>query len=369
MTSSWPKDAPSGTIGVEEEFFLVDPASGAPTPIVEGVLAGGTAGTREFVQELVEGCTDVCTSADDVLGELVQLRAELGTAAARHGSSIAGVGAHAFARPEDLLLTETARYREMSDSLPWTWREATTCGMHVHIGVHDPDVAIQVCDRLRSYLPVLLAMSVNSPLWRGQRTGLASIRTVLRRLQPRTGLPPRHGSWARYVQRMDALAAAGVPDGSWTWWGVRPHPTHGTVELRVFDTQSDVRNAHALASLAAALVAHLQRTDADPFTVADETLLEENWWNAMRGGVAGRHLMDGDNGYRTQLLGDSAFELLDLLDDQLADDVVARLRTLALCPEADRQLADFEEGGCRRAMRAAAQRTMESCVAAFPTVG
>ncbi|MCW2955747.1 MAG: glutamate--cysteine ligase [Thermoleophilia bacterium] len=374
MSSEWPNDCRDGTIGVEEEFLLVDPSNGEPMPHIEAVIAGSTGRlTREFVQELVESSTPVCSSSDMLLDAMIDLRGGLAADAARSGSTIAGVGVHAFAAPENLTLTDTDRYREMSGTLPWTWREATTCGMHVHVGVSDADRAIEVCDRLRSYLPVLLAMSVNSPLWRGNKTGMRSVRTALRRLQPRTGMPPRLGSWAAFTQRMRAFAQAGVPDGSWIWWGVRPHATFGTVEVRVFDTQSDVRNAHALAAATAALVEHiLDTTEADdPFTVYDDELLAESWYNAMRDGTGGTHVMGTHDDLRTQLLGESALDLAELLEPRLGDDVTGRLRVLALWPEANMQVRDFEHVGVAGAMRAAALRTT-ACVtsvhSARPTV-
>lgn len=372
MAGAWPLDATNGTMGVEEEFLLVDPTSGEPMPHIETVMAATTGRvTREFVQELVESSTPVCSSRATLLEEMVALRAGLARDAAHGGSVIAGVGAHAFTAPEDLTLTETARYREMSGMMPWTWREATTCGMHVHVGVANRDRAIEVCDRLRPYLPVLLALSVNSPLWRGVETGMRSVRTALRRLQPRTGMPPRHGSWAAFEQRMDSLAQAGVPDGSWIWWGVRPHATFGTVEVRVFDTQSDVRNAYALAAMTSALVEHLLETaeEDDLFSVYDEELLAESWYNAMRDGTDGIHVMGPAGALRTQRLGESALDLAELLEPRLDEDVVGRLRVLALWPEANMQLHDFERGGARGAMRAAAQRTTASCIAAFGDQG
>ncbi|MCW2922295.1 MAG: Enzymatic protein of unknown function [Thermoleophilia bacterium] len=368
MAGTWPRDASNGTMGVEEEFLLVDPATGEPMPHIESVMAETTGrATREFVQELVESCTPVCSSRDTLLEEIVGMRATLARDAARSGSAIAGVGVHAFTAPEDLTLTETDRYHEMSSTLPWTWREATTCGMHVHVGVADRDRAIEVCDRLRPYLPVLLAMSVNSPLWRGRETGMRSVRTALRRLQPRTGMPPRHGSWAAFEQRMAAFAEAGVPDGSWIWWGVRPHATFGTVEVRVFDTQSDVRNAYALAAMTSALVEHLLETteEDDLFAVYDEELLAESWYNAMRDGTDGIHVVGGPGALRTQRLGESALDLAELLEPRLGEDVAGRLRVLALWPEANMQLHDYERGGPAGAMRAAAQRTTASCIAAF----
>ncbi|MCW2960320.1 MAG: Enzymatic protein of unknown function [Thermoleophilia bacterium] len=368
MAWEWPRDGSTGTIGVEEEFLLVNPATGDPMPHIESVMSC-TAGrvTREFVQELVESSTPICNSRDEVLEALVELRAQLARGAALSGSAIAGIGVHAFAAPESLTLTQSDRYHHMSGALPWTWREATTCGMHVHIGVADRDRAIDVCDRLRSYLPVLLAMSVNSPLWRGEPTGMRSVRTALRRLQPRTGMPPRHGSWEGFSRRMRALAQAGVPDGSWVWWAVRPHPTFGTAEVRVFDTQSDVRNAHALAAATSALVEHLIETadDDDPFTVYDDELLAESWYNAMRDGTDGLHVFGATGQLTTQRLGESALELAELLEPRLDENIAGRLRVLALWPEANMQLHDFERSGCSGAVRAAADRTTSSCTAAL----
>jgi glutamate---cysteine ligase / carboxylate-amine ligase len=366
MSTEWPCNGSSGTIGVEEEFFLVSPETGLPVPAIESVLETGPERvTREFVQELVEANTPICDGPESLLDAMLTLRGSLSRDAARSRCAIAGVGVHAFTAPEDLTLTDTDRYREMSGSMPWTWREATTCGMHVHVGIADPEEAIHVSDRLRTYLPVLLALSVNSPLWRGQPTGMCSIRTALRRLQPRVGIPPRHGSWAAFNRRMAALARAGVPDGSWIWWAVRPHATFGTIEMRVFDTQSDVRNAHALAALTAALVAYLLESEAgdDLFLVSDEELLAESWYNAMRNGPSGLHAFGVGNELHTPPLAESALRLVSLLERRLDRTVTSRLRALAMFPEASLQLADFERGGSAGAMIAAAHRTTHSWIA------
>lgn len=356
--TEWPRDASHGTVGVEEEFLIVDPATGENVPRIEDIVGSSCpAAEREIVQQIAETATRVCSSGDDLLRHIAQRRAALVEAADAVGLSIVAAGTHGSSPPEDLVRTDGLRYAQQEHAFPWVWREANTCGMHIHVGMRDAETAVRTSDALRPYLPMLLALSANSPLWRGQETGLASIRALLIRMHPRSGMPPRLESWQRYVDMVEALTAAGPGDGSWLWWFARPHAAHGTLEIRVCDPQSEARNAHALACLTRALCVHLAEGEllGDWRNDPADLLLEETLWNAIRSGPEGRCVIASGT---TRTLGAHALELIEALENDLAPGVASRLRDLVVTPEYQLQVDDLRRhGNIAEVTRALADRT------------
>ena len=155
------------------------------------------------------------------------------------GLLIAAAGTHPFALWEDQKIVERQRYKELIGELGFIARQEVIFGTHVHVAIEGPDRAIYVADGIRRYLPLLLALSVNSPFWRGDRTGMMSSRTPVFRAFPRAGIPPHYGTWETYSNRVEQMMRAGsIDDYTFIWWDVRPHPNLGTVETRIFDQQT-----------------------------------------------------------------------------------------------------------------------------------
>ena len=207
------------------------------------------------------------------------------------GLTIGSAGTHPFAMWEDQRIVARARYRELVTALRFVARQELIFGMHVHVGVDDPDKAIHVANGMRVHLAVLLALSANSPFWRADATGLLSARTPIFRTFPRVGIPPHYRDWAHYESEIAFMVESGVmEDYTWLWYDVRPHPKFGTVEVRVCDSQTRVEHTLALAALVQAMVKELcEHYDAGG-ALADYPwqMLDENKW------LAARHGLDGE---------------------------------------------------------------------------
>lgn len=281
------------SVGVEEEFALVDPLTGELVPSAGAVLdaaaavAGGSSFAPEVVDTVVEGATCVCRTTGELVVALREQRRRLAVGALAAECRLLGSGTHPFSVGRQPI-TDDERHRKLADDYPWVIQESATYGLHVHVGVQGADRAIEICNAVRSWLPHLLALSVNSPFWKGEPTGLASTRVALGRLYPRSGVPPLFEDFSDYERTIDELRVApDVPDHTYAWWLVRPHPRFGTVELRVFDAQSDVRRTAALAALGQALVAWLDDELDAPGAVRYESsaVCEQNVWAATRSGT------------------------------------------------------------------------------------
>ena len=179
------------------------------------------------------------------------------------GLAIGAAGTHPSALYADQLIVDRPRYQELAAELRWIAEQELIFGTHVHVGIDDPEKAIYVADGMRGYLPLLLGMSTNSPLWQGRATGMMSSRTPVFRAFPRVGIPPYYGSWDIYSHRVEQMMRGGaIPDYTYLWWDVRPHPNFGTVELRVFDQQTRIDHTIGFAALAQSL-AHRLADDYD----------------------------------------------------------------------------------------------------------
>jgi carboxylate-amine ligase len=248
------------TIGIEEELMLVDPGTLGLAQGIEAVLAevGEDADSRvkpELMQSVLEIATDPCPNVAAAGEQLGRLRAEVRRAAERGGMLLGASGTHPSALWEEQLIVDRPRYLELAAELGYIARQELIFGTHVHVGVDGPDKAVYVADGLRRDLPLLLALSVNSPLWRGHVTGMMSSRTPVFRAFPRVGVPPHYGSWEIYEGRVEQMVRSGaIPDYTYLWWDVRPHPNLGTVEIRVFDQQTQLDHTVALAAVVVALV-------------------------------------------------------------------------------------------------------------------
>jgi glutamate---cysteine ligase / carboxylate-amine ligase len=248
----------------------------------------------EVKPELMEGVCEIATTpvknTVEAGAQLRALRRTVNQVARQHGLGIGSAGTHPFALWEDSRVVARPRYRDLISGLQFVARQELIFGIHVHVGVDDPDKAIHVTNGMRVHAPLLLALSANSPFWRGDSTGLESTRTPVFRAFPRVGIPPRYedfADWARRIQFMVETKVIG--DYTYLWYDVRPHPNFGTVEVRVMDSQTRVEQTLALAALVQAMVKEL----CEHFDSGEELsrypyeMLDENKWLAARHGLSG----------------------------------------------------------------------------------
>ncbi len=274
------------TVGVEEEFQLVDPFSRGLTPAVDGVLAAGN-GTKLITSELSRSCVEmlspVFASAADLARELPGMRREVRDLARSRGVEIVAAGAHPFSEPTEQPLTDGVHNLRVEEEMGWVARTQAIYGLHVHVAVPDGDAAIRAVNALAGHVPLLVALSANSPFWRGSDTRLGSTRTKIFEMFPRSGLPPAFRSWDDFENHIETLVASGsIPDYSWCWWDARPHQKFGTVELRSPDVQTDASYTAALVALVQCLVVKAKDDEAAP---TNPVFDGENKWRAVRYGM------------------------------------------------------------------------------------
>ena len=276
------------TVGVEEELQLVDPASLALVPAIDAVLAArDTARLPEdsIASELSASCVEVRSPAYATVAELAVelpvLRNRAKALVEGSGARLAAAGAHPFSEATAQEITDKERYRRVDKEMGWPARMQAIYGLHVHVAVPDEEHAIRAVAALSRHVPLFVALSANSPFWSSADTRLASVRTKVFGLVPRTGLPPAFRAWEDFEGYVDALIAAdSIPDYSLCWWDVRPHPRLGTVELRAPDMQTDSSRSASLAALAQCIVATAGEHEPE-----NPLFTEENKWRATRHGL------------------------------------------------------------------------------------
>jgi glutamate---cysteine ligase / carboxylate-amine ligase len=292
---SWARWAPHvtpWTIGVEEEVMLLDPADWALASHADAVmsrLTGELAGhaSLETHGSALELRTDPESIVSDGMAQLEDLRGELVRELAGAGLRAAAAGLHPFTLWQDTRISDGDRYRFLYGSMRELARREPTFALHVHVAVPDADSALLALNRMRSHLPLLLALSANSPFWQGRETGLASARTPLFQAFPRVGIPRAFNDYEDYVSTIDLLLRCeAFPEPTFLWWDVRLQPRFGTIEVRIMDAQTTVPDSAALTALVQCLV-HLEATEgsgADPAVDLPE-VLAENRFLAARDGV------------------------------------------------------------------------------------
>jgi carboxylate-amine ligase len=283
---------PAYTIGIEEEMMILDAETLELVNAVETLLEPAPSGEikPELMESVLEVSTDPCRNTVEAGEQLRSLRRQVGQTAAERNLAIGSAGTHPFAMWEDQRIVARPRYRDLISALRFVARQELIFGMHVHVGIDDPDKAIHVANGMRVHTPVLLGLSANSPFWRADVTGLASTRTPIFRAFPRVGIPPSYADWADYEKRIGFMIDARViEDYTYLWHDVRPHPMFGTVEIRVMDSQTHIEHTLGLAALVQGLVKELcehfeagERLSDYPFE-----MLDENKWLAARHGLEG----------------------------------------------------------------------------------
>src|ERR1700749_3481915 len=219
---------------------------------IESLLESAPAGEikPELMESVLEVSTDPCRNTAGAGEQLRALRAQVRETAARKGLTIGSAGTHPFAMWEDQRIVARPRYRDLVSALRFVARQELIFGVHVHVGIDDPDKAIHVANGMRVHIPVLLGLSANSPFWRAGTTGLASTRTPIFRAFPRVGIPPHYEDWEDYERRIEfMIKSGGIEDYPYLWHDVRPHPMFGTVEIRVMDSQTHIEHSLGLAAV------------------------------------------------------------------------------------------------------------------------
>jgi glutamate---cysteine ligase / carboxylate-amine ligase len=296
-----------GTVGLEEEFAILDAGTLGLVSRFEELRDAAVAGDSGLGQsisgELIASEIEIRSGRGQTLASAVaaqrEYRRRLFALATEHGVALSATGTHPWADYREQRIIDTDHYQRLDRELRYVvWRN-NTFSLHVHVGVQGPDRAVRTCDRLRPVLPLLLAISANSPYLDGQDSGLHSARTVsFTRLFPRCGIPDAFGDWATFAGYVDFLVRTGsIVEFTQVWWSVRPHVSFGTVEVRICDAQTSAAESEALAALVTACVLQAARDEDEgrPGAEVPGRLIEENLWRAMRWGLDGK-LLDLESG-------------------------------------------------------------------------
>lgn len=286
-------DVKDFTVGVEEEYQLIDPASGELRSEARAVLRSDWTGDirNEMQESTLEIGTQICADCDELREEIIRLRFQTATVAASHELAIAAAGVHPFSRWESHEMSGSERYQRIAGEYGRIARDEHNFGMHVHVAVPADCDRVQIMGRTRTYLPFLLALSCSSPYYEGADTGYASYRTILWRRWPRTGAPPRFADAEEYAHYTEALVRAGfIEDARDIYWMVRPHPVYPTLEFRACDVCPSLDDALAIAALnrvlvAAAVWGEMPEPSPASSAVLADRVLDDNLWRVARDGL------------------------------------------------------------------------------------
>jgi carboxylate-amine ligase len=282
---------PAFTIGVEEEYLLVDRETRAlvidppATLMAEAEEKCGAQVTSELLRSQIEIATKVCKDVKEVRQDLAGLRSNIIEVAARHGLAPIAASTHPFSSWTDQKHTEKDRYNELTTEMQGAARRMVICGMHIHVGIGDDELRIDLMNQLSYFLPHLLALSCSSPFWHGRDTGLKSYRLTIFDALPRTGLPERFASWAEYQRHVKVLMDAGlIEDSTRIWWDLRPSARFPTLETRIMDVCTRLDDTVALTALLVCILRMLYRlrTRNQRWRIYTPMLIRENRWRAMR---------------------------------------------------------------------------------------
>jgi carboxylate-amine ligase len=348
-----PSRRPAFSIGIEEEYLLVDPETrdllrNPPERVLEDcrkVL--GSQVSPEFLRAQIEVGTAVCADVPTARADLLRLRAALCEVVDRHGVAFIAASTHPFADWADQQVTEADRYLTMARDLQVVVRRLVICGMHVHVGIEDRELRLDLMNQVTYFLPHLLAMSTSSPFWHGVETGLKSYRMSVFYSLPRTGLPQQFSSWAEYERHVAVLVDAGlIEDATKLWWDVRPSARYPTIEMRIADVCTRMEDGIAIAALFQSLLAMLfrRRSENQRWRSYADMLVSENTWRAQRYGVEGS-LMDFGRGVLVPY-ADLVEEVIGLVRQDAIElgcvDAIEQARDIVVAgTSADRQLTTY----------------------------
>lgn len=349
------------TIGIEEEYQIVDPVTRELSSAVELLLSNakdklGNQITTEMMQCQIEIGTKVCSSLQEAQEQIISIRKTVSDLAKENGLRIIASGTHPFSKWDEQNITTRARYLGLEIENQVLARQLIICGMHMHIGIDDKDLRVDMMNQLRYFLPHLLALSNSSPFWGGYDTGLQSYRSVVFERLPRTGIPPTMRSWSEYEEYLEiATATNTIDEPTKIRWDIRLSSRFPTLEYRICDVCTSVDDAIAICGLKIALVAKLMKLKRNnqQFRHYRKELIQENKWRAVRWGINGKLI---DFGKRKEIEAKKLiFELLTFVDDVLDDldirDEVSLIHNiLTNGTSADKQIKVFKETGDLRAV-------------------
>jgi carboxylate-amine ligase len=338
------------TLGIEEEFAIVDPETRELRSHIQEILEGGKVTLKEQIkpemhQSVVELGTEICRDIVDARRHVSELRRNLAALAGRSGLKIASVGTHPFSHWRDQLITEGERYKEIVRDMQLVARANLIFGLHVHVGIPNRESAIHVMNQARYFLPHIYALSANSPFWVGHDTGLKGYRLKVFERFPRTGIPDSFESLSEYEDYCKLLVKTGCIDNAKKiWWDIRLHPFFDTLEVRVCDAQTRIDDTLAIAALIQAIVAKLFKLlhQNITFRIYRRRLLDENRWRASRYGIDGKMIDFGKEAeVETRSLIGELLEFVDAETKELGSEHEMRHveRILKDGTGADRQLA------------------------------
>jgi len=345
---------PSFTVGVEEEYLLVDKetrdlCADPPRSIMEECekrLSGQV--SPEFMRAQIEIGTRVCQSIEEVRADLARLRGTVVDVTGQHGLAPVAASTHPWARWLDQKTTDRERYDSLSAEMQAAARRLLICGMHVHVGIEDDELRIDLMNQFSYFLPHLLSLSCSSPFWEGEDTGLKSYRLTVFDALPRTGLPERFASFAEYRRHVGVMINAGlIQDATKIWWDMRPSDRYPTLEMRITDVCTRMDDAITLAALTVCIMRMLYRLRCENqrWRIYAPMLLMENRWRAMRYGPD-EGLIDLAKGeiVPTAVLVDELIELIAQDAEELGclAEVERAAKIVAQGTSAHRQVAVYE---------------------------
>ena len=342
------------TIGIEEEYQVVDPETRELRSYITQILDRGVMILREQIkpelhQSMVEVGTQVCRTAQEARSEVVRLRGTIAGLAAAHGLKIVAAGTHPISSWMRQEITPFERYKGVVEEMQDLALQLLIFGMHVHVGMPNNDVAIELMNVARYFLPHILTLSTSSPFWMGRNTGFKSYRSAIFSNFPRTGIPPSFHSASEFEQYVNLLIKTGsIDNGKKIYWDMRPHPFFGTLEFRVCDVATRVDECIGLAALMQAIIVKLYHMfeDNTTFRVYRRALITENKWRAQRWGLDGKLI---DFGKRAEVDARALMRELVAFVDDVVDDLGSRrdveylLSVVEHGSSADRQLAVFKQ--------------------------
>jgi carboxylate-amine ligase len=309
------------TLGIEEEFQIVDPItrelrSHVSEFLEEGKMILGEQIKPEMIQSMIEVGTGVCKNIQEARADITRLRSIISGLAGKTGLAIVAASTHPFSHWQDQKIYDDERYSLLVQELQNVARSLLIFGLHVHVGVADLDRRIHIMNAARYFLPHVLALTTSSPFWMGHNTGLKSYRSEVFKQFPRTDIPDHFDSYASFQRYVDLLVKTGcINDGKKIWWDLRPHPIFPTLEFRICDIPTRVDDTVAIAALFQAIVAKLTKLIEKNlgFRLYRRMLIQENKWRAVRWGIDGKMI---DFGKQKEVpTRDLILELLDFIDD------------------------------------------------------
>jgi len=353
---------PSFSLGIEEEYQIIDPVTGELRSYITELLEAGKLIMKEQVkaelhQYIVEVGTSVCNTPAEIKVEIARLRRGVMELAARNGLKIAAAGTHPFSSWTTQDITPFERYIGVREDMQMLAQQLLIFGTHVHVTIEDPDFLIDAMNVVRYFMPHVLCLSTSSPFWVGQDTGLKSYRSIVFRNFPRTGSPPRFESYADFQRYVDIMVKThSIPEGTKVWFDVRPNHNYPTLEFRIFDVCTRVDEAVCVAAIFQAFIYKLWklRRDNMTFRVYPSALTEENKWRAVRYGLDGKLIDFGKQ--EEKPARDLIREMLEWFLGDVLDELGSRkeveyaYQILEHGSSADRQLATFKRTGSLKAV-------------------